>query len=222
MVLISHVENPPCNSSRTKGYRFTWCFFREMTKEDESLGKANYHSLLDRMRNLVHLHEAQFVCSLKEEDGAYVQNQSGLSFTCIDSKNEKAGIRQCVIQFWRNGILWLQQNSFVSKALRFEIQVITLDFTWFTTLDVVKCEDGELHQCRIACRAPNHRYWCTLVELTITFTTSYTLLFRFKVKNCRVRFRFANWLYFYYFLHGRRPSWCFLKAHLSCCEIIHY
>ena len=70
-----------------------------MTKEDESLGKANYHSLLDRMRNLVHLHEAQFVCSLKEEDGAYVQNQSGLSFTCIDSKNEKAGIRQCVIQF---------------------------------------------------------------------------------------------------------------------------
>ena len=153
-------DKPPGNSSRTKGYRFTWCFFREMTKEDESLGKANYHSLLDRMRNLVHLHEAQFVCSLKEEDGAYVQNQRGLSFTCIDSKNEKAGIRQCVIQFWRNGILWLQQNSFVSKALRFEIQVITLDFTWFTTLDVVKCEDGELHQCRIACRAPNHRYWC--------------------------------------------------------------
>ena len=187
MVLISHVENPPCNSSRTKGYRFTWCFFREMTKEDVSLGKANYHSLLDRMRNLVHLHEAQFVCSLKEEDGAYVQNQSGLSFTCIDSKNEKAGIRQCVIQFWRNGILWLQQNSFVSKALRFEIQVITLDFTWFTTLDVVKCEDGELHQCRIACRAPNHRYWCTLVELTITFTTSYTLQRKaFCQKNFRI------------------------------------
>ena len=69
MVLISH-ENPRCNSSRTKGYRVTRCFFlKEMTKEDESSGKANYHSLLDRMRNLVHLHEAQFVCSLKEDDG---------------------------------------------------------------------------------------------------------------------------------------------------------
>ena len=45
-------------------------FLKEMTKEDESLGKANYHSLLDRMRNLDQLHEAQFVCSLEEDDGA--------------------------------------------------------------------------------------------------------------------------------------------------------
>ena len=52
--------------------------------------------------------------------------------------------------------------------------------------------------------------------LTITFTASYTL------------HQFIEFFLFFTFiycvlLHGRRPSWwCFLKAHLSCCEIIHY
>ena len=43
-----------------------------------------------------------------------------------------------------------------ASTLRFEIQVITLDFTWFTTIDVVKLSTS--FKCRIACRAPNHRY----------------------------------------------------------------
>lgn len=137
-----------------------------MTKEDESSGKANYHSLLDRMRNLVHLHEAQFVCSLKEDDGgAWVQQKLLASQQRIltqKMRTRQQALGNTVLTKWNFMTAAAASELFCLQAstLRFEIQVITLDFTWFTTIDVVKLSTS--FKCRIACRAPNHRYWCTL------------------------------------------------------------
>ena len=133
-------------------------FLKEMTKEDESLGKANYHSLLDRMRNLVHLHEAQFVCSLKEDDGgARVQQKLLASQQRIltqKMRTRQQALSNTVLTKWN--FMTAELFCLQASTLRFEIQVITLDFTWFTTIDVVKLSTS--FKCRIACRAPNHRY----------------------------------------------------------------